>query len=299
MAPALQQLRRLHLNGPWEHADGDAVVERLLGLPHLTSLSWDRASWHAFQRSHASSPCRWKQLSLTSVLKPYLLARLPLHSLTSPFAWETIVVDEHTSVAGVQAAADNVTRRCPAGGVWTKPEGAWWPSVDFAPDDSRTFTRGAGEGDTPAALLRALQPLLAAPGLQKLAVTDLAWDAELVKVLGQVVPRTCVRLRLQSGSLTAGAAVQLARSLPWLEELQLDLMDIHPPHSVAVYVGAATSIPGGACLTEVGVTSPVRPEDVDAAAHLAAWVEVQETVRSLGVAFTLHVGRRRAARRRA
>ncbi len=298
VAPALQQLRRLHVSGPAAVVDGDAMVERLLGLPHLTSLTWDNMSKHSFQRSHAGSPCRWRELSLNHA-SPHQLARLPLHSLTSPVSWQYISVGGRTSVAEVQAAVDNVTRRCPAGGMWSKPKWAWLPSVQFiAPAGGGAFTRGAGEGDTPAALLRALRPLLAAPGLKELGIEGLAWDAALATALGEVLPRTRTRLTLGGGSLTASAAVQLARSLPWLRELELDRMDTQPPHAVTVYVGAATSSPGGACLRAVEVASPVRRQGVDSEAHTAAWEEVQATVQSLGVAFTLHEVKKRALRSR-
>ncbi len=154
VAPALQQLRQLRLNGPGAAVDGDAVVERLLGLPRLTSLTVDNAYLHTFQRSHAGSPSRWRQLIFASI-SPHQLARLPLHSLTSPVTWSHILVGQRTSVADVQAAVDNMTRRCPAGGAWrpradnTTPGGNVLALVFLLPPGSDTFTRGAGEGDTP------------------------------------------------------------------------------------------------------------------------------------------------------
>ncbi len=245
VAPALQQLRRLHLNGPCEDVDGDAVVERLLGLPHLTSLKWDDITKHKLRRSHASSPCRWKELSLPYV-NPRQLARLPLHSLTSPVSWRHVALDHRTSVAEVQAAADNVARRCPAGGVWWDTGDNWWGAVAFnrPPDDAEPFAQGAGEGDTPVALLRALRPLLAAPGLARLWVYNLAWDVELVKALGEAVPRTCTALDLTVGAADLPACVQLAQSLPWLDEVCLCALAIPSPHAVTAYAAAATCAAG-------------------------------------------------------
>ncbi len=292
VAPALQRLRRLHLNGPGRRVDGDAVVERLLGLPHLTSLRWDNPSWQKLHHSHASSPCHWQELSL-GYIRPHQLARLPLHSLTSPISWANITVDQHTSVAEVQAVVDNVARRCPAGGAW-RPRKRTWPTLQFfPPPGSALFARGAGEGDTPAALLRALQPLLAAPGLDTLAIMGLAWDVELVKVLGQVVPRRCTALCLYGGTAALPACVQLAKSLPWLQELLLTRMAIQPPQAVTAYVGAATSLPdallpgGRPRLTKVNVCRAARREGVDEEAHRERWEEAREAVESLGVECTV------------
>ncbi len=287
VAPALQQLRRLHFNDLDTVADGDAMVERLLSLPHLTSLRWEDISDHTFQRSLIRSPCRWKELSLTFVT-PHQLARLPLHSLNSPVAWTTIICDGRTSVAEVQAAVDNVTRRCPGGGMWTVGGDAW-PVLQLAVPDDNSATCGAGEGDTPAALLRALQPLLAAPGLQRLSVAGLAWDAELVQVLGQVIPRTCTQLGLLHGSASLPACVQTARSLPWLEMFLLEKMDIHPPQAVTAYATAATCLldaigaDGRPRLAKVKVQRPQQPEAVSDEAHRRDWAYVRHAVLSLGV----------------
>ncbi len=295
VAPALQQLRRLHLNGPHSvAAGGDAMVERLLGLPHLTSQRWDDASWHSFQRSHASSPCRWRELSFKFV-SLHQLARLSLHSLTSPVSWEAVVVDEDITVAEAQAAVDNSLRRCPAGGAWTRQDQAMWPSLQFPPPaGSTTFTRGAGEGDTPAALLRALRPLLAAPGLDSLAVQHLAWDAELVRVLGEVLPDTCTSLCLSGGSLALPACVQLAKSLPWLELITLSAVNVRPQSAIvylSIVAAAFADLPeaddGDLAIEELHVHSPLCPEGEDRGAWKAEWRRVQEVVEELDMGLWL------------
>ncbi len=277
VAPALQQLRRLRLNGPGVAVDGDAVVERLLALPHLTSLTWDSAYAHAFQRSYATSACcRWKELGF-GLVGPHQLARLPLHSLASPVAWQYLVVDKRTSVAEVQAAAHNATQRCPAGGVWGGAERGCSRLLHFKASRSRGFKRGAGEGDTPPALLRALRPLLVAvPGLTQLAVGGLAWDAELVQALGEVLPRTCTTLELRGRTFTVGAAVQLALSLPWLQELYLATMALAPAAFMAYASGVAT-LAGGLhvrpCLRRLRALQPVRADGVAHDRHMEGWGE--------------------------
>ncbi len=292
VAPALQRLRRLHLNGPSTRVDGDAMVERLLGLPHLTSLRWEDSHAHSFQRSHASSPCGWRELSFGSIA-PHQLARLPLHSLTSPVAWDIIILEERrASVADVRAAVDNVARRCPAGSAWRRPREDTWPTLHFMALNGPTFTRGGGEGDTPAVLLRALQPLLAAPGLRQLVVVDLAWDVELVLALGEVLPRTCTGLFLMDGSLALPACLQLAKGLPWLQALVLSHMHVHP-HAVSAYVGSAASTQGGVLpcgrprLTLVRVVRPLCPEGVRDEAHWRDWEQVRDAVVGLGVGVEL------------
>ncbi len=222
VAPALRQLQRLHLTGPGAAAgeDGDGMVELLVGLPHLTRLRWDNAYGHTFQRSCAGRACNWKELGFTTVSLA-LLARLPLRSLDSPVPWDTLVVDASVTVAEARAAAHNATRACTAGVQWPTRALNWCrASLSFRPPQgSSTFTQGAGEGDTPAALLRALQPLLAAPSLLKLAVSDLTWDGEAATALGQALNRSCDVLAFENGSLTAAACVQLAKSVPWLGHL--------------------------------------------------------------------------------
>ncbi len=291
VAPALQQLRRLHLNGPGVAVDGDAVVERLLGLPHLTSLRWEDISQHSLQRSHAGSPCHWRELSFGCV-SPHQLARLPFHSLTtSPVSWDTIVVHHRTSVAEVQAAVDSVARRCPVGGVW-KTQGTEWPKVQFSAAEHGAFSRGVGEGDAPPALLRALRPLLAAPGLRQLEVTHLTWDVELARVLGEVLPRTCTALGLSLGSASLPACVELAVSFPWVQTLHLIYMSMHPQGVTAYIAAAAGRVHGtgvGPVLRSVVVRRPERPEGRTKESWREAWEDVRQAARGLGVGVELEL----------
>ncbi len=96
VAPALQGLRDLHLNSilPVD-ADGDAVVDVLLGLPQLTGLRWESCGY-AFRRWHSDARrrragCRWARLAFRSVLAN-VLARLPLHTLAEPLRWSMLQV---------------------------------------------------------------------------------------------------------------------------------------------------------------------------------------------------------------
>ncbi len=282
VAPALQQLRQLHLTGPGANAAGDAVVERLLALPHLTSLRWDAVHAHAFQRSHATrAACRWKELGF-GLVGPHQLARLPLHSLTSPVSWETLVVDQHTSVAEVRVAADNAARYCPQG--CAGGGGGCWPTLDFlAPAGlGGAFTQGAGEGDTPAALLRALRPPLA--GLSRLVVSGLAWDAGLVRALGEALPRTCVRLGLRWGSVMDDAGAQLALSLPWVQELWLHGTHVRPRCiSAALCAASALGSPVSA-LRLVSVKARSPPLGSGEAAWAEGWEGVRRVARALSLA---------------
>ncbi len=85
--PSLQQLRKLRLSGGIEtDGGGNAVMEALLGLPHLTSL--ECANFFVFasrvRRWYTDRPCCWEQLTAASISIAYL-ARLevppstPLH----------------------------------------------------------------------------------------------------------------------------------------------------------------------------------------------------------------------------
>ncbi len=298
VAPALQRLPRLRLNHQRAAPPADAMVERLLALPHLTSLHWGLVSSHAFQRSHADSPCRWRELNF-GLVSPRHLAHLPLRSLTSPVAWSTILLDARASVGEVQAAVDNVARGCPAGGAWRPEEADCKPGVSFLSPAGGTFARGASEGDTPAALLRALRPLLAAPGLRSLDIRRLAWDAELVRALGEVLPRTCRRLGVSHGSWALPASIQVPRSLPWLEELEFTRVVMHP-QTVTSLVSCAAGREearrpddGGLVLRKVTVVSPAPPVsaagswDEDALEY--AWEEVEEVVQDSRVGVELVV----------
>ncbi len=112
-APALQQLRTLRLTSLRAvEADGDAVVEVLLGLPHLTSLYWSNCGASSMQRWYNARACQWEQLTTTSIT-PQQLARLPLHSLKQPYEWTSLQVPPSTLVHEARAAAANVMQRCP------------------------------------------------------------------------------------------------------------------------------------------------------------------------------------------
>ncbi len=114
VAPALQQLRTLGLSGAAAAADGDAMMEALLGLPHLTNLHWGDRSRHTFQGWYNDRPCRWERLTFCGV-SPQVLARLPLHSLKQPVEWDWVMVDSTVSLDEVRAAVANVVQSCPAG----------------------------------------------------------------------------------------------------------------------------------------------------------------------------------------
>ncbi len=179
------------------------------------------------------------------------LARLPLSQLDAPVAWASLVVDERTSVDDVRRAAGNVaalaaalaarslgrcalaSARSSACGTADKEveedkeeeEAPRWLSVWFAPPPtfSATFLGGPGRGDTPAALLRALRPLLLAtpaPAYQ-VSISHLPWGAAEAEALGEALPRACRRLTLEGGSADARACAGLARVAPWLRELCL------------------------------------------------------------------------------
>ncbi len=245
LAPALRRLRALQLYDDAEGADGDAMVEALLALPHLTTLHWDNASMHTFQRWHNDSPCRWETLTLGGVTAPQL-ARLPLHSLRQPVRWRCLSVPRGgATLQDVRAAVANVTQRCPAGFRWEALDGGGGGGAHLP----RVLFRAGGAPPARAAdpvpgALRALGPLLA--GLAEFGVAGVAWDAARVEALGEALPRTCARLRL-FGEEEAGnglppvpreALEQLARSLPWLRVLELDQQRV-APDDVGAYVRLA------------------------------------------------------------
>ncbi len=272
MAPALKQLRDLRLADDLVSTtgvDGDAVVERLLGLPHLTSLHW-KSCEHAFRRWHVDAPCRWEQLTLDTVT-PHALSRLPLRSLKQPVQWAQLAVGgeapllevrarcglrtqglQHLArvrpggcaytaqafptgvlvlscllVSQVRAAVASVTQpsRCPAGFRWAALRPGQLPHVWFGP------------GLDVAACLRALQPLLAS--LTAFSVAGVEWDEEVVKVLGEVLPRACVVLALHEGDPCGKVLEQVAVSLPWVQRLHL--VGISGPPDAAVELARAAA----------------------------------------------------------
>ncbi len=284
VAPALAQLRDLHLCGWWlgrGSLGGDTMVEALLGLPHLTSLHWEQASCCTIQRSYADRPCRWKQLVFRKST-PQLLARLPLHCLTSPLAWEELVINSSTSVADAQAAA-TAAARCPAGMAWrlrgrhddyacvrfVGPPGLGQDRVE------EPFEHGATEADTPAALLRAMRPLVAALTLDAggkavtLIVDTLAWDVEAVREVGAALPTTCTKLVISNGRLPLPALVEVAYSLPQLERLAVGHTRLEPS-AVMAYISVVGALrrmrwegSGGPRLKRIEVDTPRSWEEED------------------------------------
>ncbi len=267
VAPALQQLRHLQLvSVEVGGADGDAMVEVLLGLPYLTSLTWDSCALHTMRHWYNDRPCRWEQLAFGSI-SPKLLARLPLHSLKQPMQLSSLVVSGSAALQEVRAAVANVTRRCPAGFRWFADSMA--PLVALLEQDVR-------------GLLLALQPLLVPLAEIGLCLT---WDLEVVKVLGEVLPRTCTRLVLFHGSVSREALEQLARSLPWLEGVESREQEVSPEDAVW-FVRLARRLKGEGArvvrLKEVVVTLPARPEGVGEVKHKREWDRAVREVREEG-----------------
>ncbi len=267
VAPALQHLRTLCLTQPEPMSgDGDAVIEALLGLPHLTSLDWHVGARLTFSRWRTESPCGWEELML-GCATPEQLARLPLHSLKQPVRWQILVVRRNTPVHEVRAAVANVVERCPEGFRWNGTSEAMPPQL--------VLWRGKV-----APVLRALQPLFAA--LAAVEVAGVKWDARLVEVLGEVLPRTCTRLALSDGRANEAALEQVARSLPWVQRLEL-LEELAAPDDVVGFVRLARRLKeqegGGVVrLEEVVVERPVRPSGMDKEQRMAAWDQAAREV---------------------
>ncbi len=270
VAPALLQLHTLSLNGAPEFlTDGDAVVELLLGLPHLTSLHLGRCTWGALRHWYTDRPCRWQQLTL-GVVDVEHLARLPLHSLTQPMQWQVVEVQPGTPERDVRAAVANATQRCPAGFRWAKPDGS---------PPELWFVDGAGGG-----ALRALRPLLAPLAAVQVGATS--WDAEWVKLLGEALPRTCAHLALYGGVMPRAALEQAVCSLPWVERLQAVEQLVAPEDVVELMrlTRGPGAVEGGggagpARLKEVVVTRPERPGGMREADHRAVWERTARVVR--------------------
>ncbi len=282
---ALPQLQRLHLR--WadyvSEDDGDAMVEALLGLPRLTSLRWDACEDAALKRSFVDSPCRWRELSFMRIT-PLQLARLPLHSLTSPVSWDVFTVSGDATVAEVEAAAANVQRNSRHGCAWAEePDPEEHGLVFSPPEGSRAFV--PAPGTTTAALLRAASPLLAgaAGTLRTLQVCNVPWDVEEVRALGEALPRACTRLVLRGDSMTPLACVELAHSLPWLTEVELMWVAVDPA-AVAAYVGLLKGQAQGR-----GEDIPLRSLHALCPTNeqRETWAAVRVLVQAMGVA-TLH-----------
>ncbi len=274
VAPGLQQLRMLTLDSnPAAEVDGDAVMEALLGLPHLTSLQWGNFAFHTFKRWHNDSVCRWERLTL-SVVSPHQLARLPLHSLKQPVEWWCLLVCGNVPLRDVRAAVANVTRRCAAGFRWvplraTEPPQLW-------------LRDAAGRGVDVPAVLRALQPLFTLHA--SFVVSDVKSHVEVIKVLGEVLPRTCICLVLAQGSASREALEQVARSLPWVRRLDLREQQVAPAdvvecvRAVRRLNGESAGGQGLVRLEEVVVERPPCPEDMSEATHRRAWEEALREV---------------------
>ncbi len=273
VAPALQQLllRKLKFfaDSVDSGTDGDAMVDLLLGLPHLTSLEWRSAHLHTFKRWHNDSPCRWESLSFSAV-GTQQLARLPLHSLKQPVRWWGLVVRGGTPVQDVRAAVVNVTRRCPAGFQWA------------AQGRPRLALPGMARHDL-CAVLRALQPLFSL--FQSLGMECMEWDVEVVKALGEVLPHACTRLVLIGGCMSGEALEQVAHRLPWVRHLELREQEMSP-EAVVAYVRLAGRLKlegaegarAAVRLEEVVVARPLGPEGVGEARHKQAWEEAVREV---------------------
>ncbi len=273
VAPALQQLRMLRLvDGERVGGDGDAVVELLLGLPHLTSLHWESSPptlrrWLSGPDQH--TPCRWEQLSFGNVTVD-VLAGLPMRSLRQPSQCAVLVVDGSAPAIKVRAAVANVTRpdRCPPGFRW----GPTWSSVP-----QLWFTRGKDVTEH----LQALRPLVAP--LTSVSLSGLSWTEELVRVLGQVLPRTCAGLEIWYDRVGLDALVQVARSLPWLQRLTFEKADVSPgPTAILGYAIELQSlnVEGQATprVVEVVVRKPACPEGVGEAVSRRVWAAEAEKI---------------------
>ncbi len=277
LAPALQQLRTLHLNGPTvEAGDGDAMVEALLGLPHLTCLQWQTSATHRLRRSYVDRPCRWQELQV-GVVSPHQLARLPLHSLKQPVQWWDMMILGAVPLREVRDAVANVTRRCPAGFSWREIEGG--------PPNLLMMDVAGSLVDVPG-VLRGLKPFLAP--LASLFLGYVRWDVARVKVLGEVLPRTCVDLTLFDEGMSRLTLEQVARSMPWLRRLELKRQEV-APEDVVAYVRLARRLKEGGWagasavqLGQVVVREPVRPPRVGEAEHVRQWARAEREVREEG-----------------
>ncbi len=229
-APALQNVRELRLNclDRAVPSPGDALVELLLGLPHLATLHWDNCFQHTFHRDFSAAQwrarCRWAALDV-GWASPRALARLPLHSLTQPMEWRLLrVEDDGPDVLRrqLQAAVANLTRRCPAGFRWAGGSEVL-PQLILA----------CSQADV-AEALRALRPLTMQPSMTGLSVVCVDWTAPLVRALGEALPRACERLSLRKGGAPWAALAQVVASLPWVRRLDLETLEVRPEDVVAL-----------------------------------------------------------------
>ncbi len=261
LAPALRQVRRLSLMSPLVQVVGpdDGELELLLGLPHLTALHWERGPL-TLKRWLNDAPCRWEQLGLGEVTT-HVLAGLPLRSLKRPVQWATLEMDGSAPALETRAAVAIVTRpdRCPAGFRWAAARSST-SQLRFSP------------GEAEAEHLQALRPLLAP--LTSVSLSGLTWDEGLVTVLGQVLPRTCTRLEIWHDEVGTRALREVARSLPWLQRVTLEMVEVRPG-AIRGYAAELRRLrergQGAPHEVEVVLRKLTPPKGVDAASHRLAW----------------------------
>ncbi len=131
-----------------------------------------------------------------------------------------------------------------------------------------------------AACLRALKPLLAPLTIVALRGAD-EWGEALVRVLGEVLPRTCTSLALRGGRASGGGLEQAAASLPWLRCLRLEGQGVRPEDVFALVSAVKRANLGKEGegnearveLEEVVVKQPGPGVGVSEATHRAAWEE--------------------------
>ncbi len=120
--------------------------------------------------------------------------------------------------------------------------------------------------------LRAMRPLFAP--LTSVEVVCARCDVARVQALGEVLPRMCTRLALSHGSMSREALEQLARSLPWVQRLEVKDEEVVPEDVVAyVHLAARLKREDGVAvrLEEVVVTRPERCEGVSEKNHKREW----------------------------
>ncbi len=278
VAPALEHVRRLVLNSGDAATDGDAVMEVLLGLPHLTALEMHDCTW-TLRSGYTSRPCRWEELTLGRV-GVHQLARLPLRSLTQPLRWGCLLVHKDTPLLDARAAVANLMGRCPAGFQWGR-------------DGKQQQLLVPREADN--AILRELRPLFAPLVTIDVACVDM-WDVARVKALGEVLPRTLTHLSVSWGTMPREVIEQLACSLPWVQHLQ-STEQVVSPEDVVAYVRLARRLKqaggeggeGDVSLKKVVVERPERRKGMGENRHKREWEQAIRAVREEGGDVTLGV----------
>ncbi len=145
------------------------------------------------------------------------------------------------------------------------------------------------EFDVPA-VLRALQPLMAP--LSALELDCARWGVERVKALGEVLPRTCTLVVLLSGSISREALEDAARSLHWVQRLELERPEVSP-EDLVTFVCLARRVKeegaGALRLEEVLVSRPVCREGVDEEEHKRVWEQAVREVQAEGAGMVLRL----------